>query len=231
MQAITNALKGIFWAIVSPTKAFKQQDEQPVNPFIVFGFLFVIGLVLSYLIAPFTLQAIKERMLERASELSAEQMRQMGKLLTLSALRTRMIASFIVIFTAKTALRGLLFMVAAPLVEANISFENGVLISLYGDVITTLESILRLLIVWLFGVHSVMFSPGAFLSPEQLSTFWGSLLASLNIFSIWAFYVIGIGIAIIGRTSKRKALLFSYALWFLWLLGTMFLKTSMPHRG
>ncbi|MCB0721379.1 MAG: YIP1 family protein [Ignavibacteriae bacterium] len=66
---------------------------------------------------------------------------------------------------------------------------------------------------------------GIFLSSDQLGSALYSIVSSFDIFSIWFFVVVSIGIAHIGKISKGQAYGMVFGLWIIWTLLTSFVAT------
>jgi hypothetical protein len=69
----------------------------------------------------------------------------------------------------------------------------------------------------------VSLGPAAFLSPEAADTIAGKALAGLDAFSLWQWALVVLGLAVMARTTIRRAATFAVPLWLFWRIVMLFL--------
>jgi hypothetical protein len=63
---------------------------------------------------------------------------------------------------------------------------------------------------------------GLLLSSEQVGTNLHTMISSFDLFSIWFFIVVAIGIVKIGKVGKAQGFGMVFGLWIIWTILTSF---------
>jgi len=62
-------------------------------------------------------------------------------------------------------------------------------------------------------MHTLSFSPARFMDPDTPNRVLLGLMGRLDLFTIWATILIGIGIAVMGKVPKARGLMFAGIIW------------------
>jgi len=103
--------------------------------------------------------------------------------------------------------------------KARISYQQAVLIMTLAFVPRLIQYLLTT-VQMLFmdtaavtSMHTLSFSPARFMDPDTPNRFLLGLMGRLDLFTIWATILIGIGIAVMGKVPKARGLMFAGIVW------------------
>jgi hypothetical protein len=218
----------VIGALISPEKTFRSIAERPtwVAPLLVL--VLVTGLV-GYLAnqrIDFE-QVIRHEMKDRDEEVSEEQLEQIvtttGKIRPFIAVGTVIASPLLYLLLAA------IFLVAFRLTGSEISFGQSFSVLLHAMLpwlvhgLLTLPLILRLETIGpeMLERGGVLVSSLAALAPEDASRVLLTLLASLDLFSIWTLVLLVIGYRAVARVSTATATGVVVTLWLLYVAGKL----------
>ena len=114
---------------------------------------------------------------------------------------------------------GLLYFIALKVLKANSDFSNilnvvglALLITAVGNLISTVISIIR-------GEPSSV-GLGLLFSEEAVGAKLSAFLTKLDVFSIWYYVVVAIGLSKIGRVGVGKCAVFVFGIWIIYIVAT-----------
>jgi len=215
-------MKNTLDIFLDPVDLFKRLDLRPtwLGPFIIVASLGILG--------AFWMSPVMERlMIAQAPEgLSAEMHEQMMSSIKLSKYYG-VVTTPIVVLLQWSVSAFLLFGVAI-LFGADTSYRKTLSVLGHASIITASYGAVNVAVIYLRGVETVQ-SPGAIratvISPAYLLSASAHpalhvLLENLNPFSLWYFALLGIGLYLTARLSKRQS---AFVVGILWILQTGFL--------
>ena len=118
----------------------------------------------------------------------------------------------VILFTA------ILVLIAAKLVKAQVNWGTALLIAaiaqiprLLGGLLTTVQGLL-IDTTTIQNMHSVGYSPARFMAPDTQPQILG-LLGRFDLFTLWVTFLIGIGVAVVGRVPRSKGFVAAGIAW------------------
>ncbi len=194
--------------LYAPEKTFRELDENGLkSPWPMLVTLMLLSTLISVVAAPVYMQAFQAQAAQMQNIPTPE-----PKFFYIRAL-----LSGLIFFPLILLIEALVYHIFAPLADADSSYSDVFQVVVYSSVVTVIAQLLSVIIMAATGSSTVMFSPAVFLPRERvMATFFGRFLSQLSIFSIWSVYIIGVGIAVKGRTRKSKALIMAYSVWLVW---------------
>lgn len=114
---------------------------------------------------------------------------------------------------------GIWLMVGNVALGGNASFKQIWSMFNYAGMVSVVGVAVHWLMISMKGTMSV-YTSLALLAPDMPQTSYGFLaLNGVDIFSIWLFAVIGIGLAAVCRVATKKAMVASFVVWAIWVFG------------
>lgn len=220
-------LTGVFF---EPSKTFEDIAARPVFwvPLIL-----IIVVAIAYL-ALFAQHVGWERMLRHQFEISsrAQQMtpEQREQAINMQ-LRFAPVAAYVFVVLgiplSYVIWAAILLGIVKGIMSAPVRFKQAFAAVVYGSLPSVLFSILAIVVMFMknpddFNMQNpLVFNPGAFLDPATGSKFIYSLASSLDLFTIWTLFLIGIGLKAAGgkRLSTGGAMTAVFLPWAIWTLG------------
>lgn len=187
----------LFLILTSPIAVFEDIKKNPkpiAIPMLVLGMIMAIGMIF-----------ILDIQLEYSQEMFYE---MRGTVLEGSQITYFKISTIVTVF-----IMGLL----TPLIKASIAHGIGMLLGSVAEfkktvsvivnsyVIVAFSSLIRNIVVMATGNLYITFSPAMFMNPETSNSMVFTLLASLDLFTIWYIVISIIGFSIVHKMSKQKA--------------------------
>ena len=129
---------------------------------------------------------------------------------------------FFLLFAVGTVLFGL-----NRLLSGVANYEQVIAIYAYSSLIDAFRLLVLTPIIISENTLDVHIGFGLLLSEQVSQTFIGHVIYNIDLFDIWQVLVISIGLAVIGKISKRKTLGTVLGLWFLWLIFNAFLANTI----
>lgn len=228
-KSFLQRLVGVF---VSPGATFTDIARKPdfIVPLIV-SILATVA-VIETMLARIGVERIVRQSLEqsgRASNMSPEQMQQAmeqgTKFTGIFMHLTGLLAAPIVLFIVA----GLGLLIMNAIFGSQLKFKTAFSVTCYANMVGVLGAVIALVMILLadpeqFNAQNpAPTNPGFFLNPRETSKPLLSLLASLDIFSIWFMALLGIGFsAAVSRKVKPTTIFLCFAgLWAIWVLAKM----------
>lgn len=92
------------------------------------------------------------------------------------------------------------------MIQSKTGYSKTFTVIVYAQLITSLGLVISLVILKLTGTN-IVFNPLMFLNAEDLSPMMNTLLSYLDIFKIWAFYILFTGFRVIHDMTKKEAVI------------------------
>ncbi len=213
-----NVFSRLCWTIVSPAKLYADIDRSPTwwQPWI---WVSVIGMLGLYVAAPVNLAVMKLNLGGQAPEQVQKTIEMMEKY--------SLVGYFFVPFAAllQALIVSAIGYVVLSIVITQGAFRKYFTLYLYSNIIVSVGAVISSLLVRMKGIDSIqsirdaMISFGLdFLVPEG-HKFLEAVAASINVFSIWSFVIIALGLMHLFRATVNQAIL---AVIPLWLVNVVF---------
>jgi hypothetical protein len=112
-------------------------------------------------------------------------------------------------------------------VDTKVTFAAAMMISVYSGIPRVLQTIVTALQGLLLSPESitsqssVSIGPARFL-PDTANAGLAAVLNSLDVFTIWTFVLIAIGIAVVARVPLKRAAITSFLVWLVFLLPSIY---------
>ena len=110
-------------------------------------------------------------------------------------------------------LAAVLIWVGAKAVGARFSFDRAMLVGaiaqiprLLGALFTTVQGLLMDDTSSITSMHSVGYSPARFIDPDSVPSQILNLIGRFDIFTLWVTFLLGVGVAVIGRVPRTKGM-------------------------
>ncbi len=209
----------------SPQKYFLVLKEKPIwlPPLII---VLVCALIQTFVATRyFQFEEIAERMRERgAPEEQIERVKRFYE-----SPKAIILSLTSVVFTTLlfTFLFSLILNLALPLLGTEGVFLKTFSLVIGASLVSALGSLLRALLIFIKKSPFVATNLSLLL-PGAKKGFLFSLLAQLDIFTIWKIILLGLGLTIIYDLKGKKGYYLSFGLWLLWVLVAAFLFRSSP---
>jgi hypothetical protein len=124
-----------------------------------------------------------------------------------------------------------LIWIIGKFLDARMAFAAAMMISVYSGVPRIIQTVVTAL-QGLFmaqesitSANSVSIGPARFL-PDSGNAVLGAVLGSLDVFSIWIYVLIAIGIAVVARVPMKRAAIASGLVWLISLLPALYTAIS-----
>lgn len=201
-----NVLEQIIGVFMAPTKTFEAIDRKP-NFLVPLILITLISIFTAYIIMPTVMPAQMEKQREKMVEqgMSDEQIDQAmatgEKFGSIFGLVGAGVSPIIMLLIAA----GILMFICSPILGGTASFAKAFSIMSYSWLIYMLGSLVKIPLIIKQKTPDIHFSPATFWPEEQAKNFLYHFLKSFDIFAIWQYVVLAIGVAIIYKFSKQKA--------------------------
>jgi len=206
-----NLILKIFY---SPDEALKEiKEKKPIG--VPFFILFLISLTVSFLYVKFIMIPNKEALLmtrnipEEAYERTLEFME--SKLFYIVTLLSASIG-----FLFSTLIPGFIFYLISSIMKGKGEFMAFWSSAIHISAVTILGSIVAFPIAFLKGTPKVTLDFSLlfmFLSEKNLLRIF---LENTNFFTLWSLFLYGLALSHIGEVGKKKGIITSYGLWFIY---------------
>lgn len=208
--------------LFDPADLFKRLNDRPnwLSPFVIVTLLAILS---TALLAPVMEQLAIKQMPEGVS---AEFQERMLSSILLSKYYSIAIVPVIVLL--KWSVSTFLLFGIAILVGADTSYRKALSVLGHASIVTALDALANVAVIYLRGLETIhspndiqatMLSPAYLLSASAHPAFRVAL-ENLNLFSLWYFALLGIGLYLTARLSKLQS---AFVVGVLWTLQTGFL--------
>ncbi len=217
---------------LSPGQLFARRAEESwLTPFII---LVVISIVLYYVFLPANTAVMESAM--RAQLPAGAQAPSSGAMHTFQMLGGLFVPIGIgvsVVFT------GLLIWGFSRLAGITLRFGQGVLIAVYAAYVGILQQIIASVLIILKSnqggavdvVRDFSFGIMRFMPKDAVPAALVPLLARLDLFAIWQAVLFAVGVYVIGRTTKGRAVAVAAGAWLIYAIPGMIRAAVMPGAG
>lgn len=191
--------------------------------------LALLSLVVAYTMMPIIMQAQAEKLEERLqsapgmSEEQREMIERMQGIGKVAGLVGAPVGVFVVVFI----LGVVLLLLAKVILGAEVTYGQMLTVAGYASLVGILAMIVRVPLMLAKETIAIHMGPGVLVSEAMGKTFLGRLLTGIDLFSFWEACIMGIGIAVIGAVSRRKAIGSMLILWVIWI----FVKAGLGGLG
>ncbi|MDP9749865.1 MULTISPECIES: Yip1 family protein [Thermoanaerobacter] len=197
-----NFMQRVIGIIISPTETMKNLMEKPRILYPILAMVF--GMVLLYLIRfPVFSEYIKNNVQMTLSQsgvsLTQEQIDAAVKMAPYMAMISTPINQLLTWFISTAIIFGLI-----KLFKGQGSFKQYLSITGYAYTITLLYILLSLVVSFFTGELTINSSLGLFAQSLKGSYIYG-IMRSIDLFNIWYYVVIAIGVSLVSKISKAKA--------------------------
>jgi hypothetical protein len=125
-----------------------------------------------------------------------------------------LIGPFVILFVLS-----LLYMVFLKMLKAEFEFTSILNVVGLAMIISAIGTILSTVLSVVMGEVATI-SPGLLISEDSAGPFMHKFISSFDVFTIWFYMVVAIGLSKIGRTSVMKPAVFVFGIWLLWTVVT-----------
>jgi hypothetical protein len=207
-----NALSRLWWTIVSPGRLYDDLERAPIwwQPWI---FVSVIGLLGLYIATPVRLAVVKLNQ----GGMSPEQLQKTIEMMEKYSFTGYLFVPIVVLIQALIV--SAIGYVVFSVIMAQGEFRKYFTLYLYSNIILAIGEVVSLILVRLKGVDAIQSVSDAtvsfgldFLVPEG-HKFIEAAVGSLNVFSIWSFAIIAMGLMRLFRATLNQAILAVVPLW------------------
>jgi Yip1 domain len=80
-------------------------------------------------------------------------------------------------------------------------------------------------------LYSTQLGPARFLDPSTMSPLTGALLSQVEVFVLWSLVLVVIGVEVIGKLPRAKAIAFGVVFWIVTMLPALFAALRAPAAG
>jgi hypothetical protein len=213
---ILGRIIGVF---TSPKKTFESISRKPswVLPLII---LVILSGVMTFIMQPVIITESLNKQAEKMEERGMDQ-DQIDAIAerTEGMMKITMIPSAIIVTAASLAIGALIWLfVGNVILGGSGKFTQLFSVNIYRSFIPLLGLLIKLPLILSKETLNVHFSLATFMSDELRDTFLYKILASVEVFNIWAIAVLCIGIAVVYKFKTNKVwpiVVIVYAIYFL----------------
>lgn len=221
-----SSIARVVGVLFSPTRTFEAIRERPTW-LVAILILVVLGTITGYLVVGKldVEEVVRQSIADSGRQLSEDQLQQaidiQEKLMPVMSL-----AGPVVFFPAACLLMALLFWVILNVLGGEFPYKTSFATTIHGLLPNGISSLLTLPVVLSrselsyeqVSSGSILASNLAVFAPEESSTAVRSLLASVDIFSIWSLVLLTIGLAVVAKVPRGKAAAVVVGLWVVYIL-------------
>ncbi len=188
---------------VAPQETFKAEKEKTMwwLPLVLFLVLTTVG---AFMMRPVTLKIQQDKVVESmekqgmTQEQIDEALERVNKMSGVMMVVPQIVTQFIMFL----AVAGLWLFVANVLIGGSLRFVHTMSVTAYSWMVVAVGMLIKAPIMTAKESINVHFSPALLLSDD--STFLYKLLAQFDLFNIWCFLLVTIGLAVMtGKTNKQ----------------------------
>lgn len=233
--SITDAMSGVF---ASPSETFETIADTPKKNYWLIPVLIcaIFGIATSYLfmsdveLTSKVMDKQKKKMQEKfeekikegkmtreESDKTMETMNTKGMFFKIVGFGGAVVGPFVILL-----MLGVIYMIVLKLMKSNFELINifnvvalAMLIAAVGNLIAMVISI--------FKGNFATIGPSLFFNEETMNEKVYTLLSKIDLFTIWFYAIIAIGLSRIARVDSLKIGLFVFSIWVVYIIGTSFI--------
>jgi hypothetical protein len=124
-----------------------------------------------------------------------------------------------------------LIWIIGKFVDTKVTFAAAMMIAVYSGIPRVIQTIVTAVQGLLMApesitsANSVSIGPARFL-PDSANAGLGAVLANLDVFTIWIFVLMAIGIAVVARVPMKRAAITAFLVWLVTLLPSIYQAIS-----
>ncbi|MBN2010826.1 YIP1 family protein [candidate division KSB1 bacterium] len=206
-QAEMSVIQKIINVFVSPKQTFESIDRKPdwVIPFVIILLVAIAFMILTMpVLGPIQMEKQRAKMEERG--MSDQQIEQAMSIADKPIMKIiGPVIGTITIIIIFLAISGIVMLVGNMSLGTKASFKKVFSAFTYTSLIGSLNQLLILPIMLNKNSAEVHFSLATFQSVDNADTLMYQFLKKIDLFAIWQIAVLGIGLAIIYRTTTKKS--------------------------
>jgi hypothetical protein len=213
----------IIGTFTRPRAVFEANRERPnwLAPFLV---LLIVALISAYFIYPIATAEQARRVSENDSIPAEQKARIMEQVQGEQTQARRFISLGLVVvgsFVVLVIVAGVLLFGANFLLGGNARFAHVLALYATTNLVDVPGAIIKVPLMLAKHSTTIPIGPAALLSPEALDSLGGLLLARLDLFALWRWVLLTLGLAIMARTTVRRAASFTVPLWVFWTIAAI----------
>jgi hypothetical protein len=147
-----------------------------------------------------------------------------GPFFILSITLGPIIITFIMLF-----LKGLIFFGALKLLKGAITYVQIITVLGLVSIIDSIQAIVDTVLAIITGRLFANIGPILLFSKDSLSDKMSLFTAHFDVFNIWYFFIVGIGLAVFADLKSKQTIPIVFVLWLIWVCITSFL--NLPFFG
>jgi len=177
-----------------------------------------LSLVALQITMPVIMETQKEVLQERLKDMPEEQRQQTVEMMQKTGGIASMITVPVLGFVFLFIIAGILLLIGRYGLGGEVTYGQMLAVWGYSSLIGIIAIIVRTPLMLAKETAMVYTGLGMLLPDEMLKTFFGRVLAGIDLFTFWQIGVASIGLAILTRSTTSKALVFLLILWGIWIL-------------
>ena len=211
----------VVWAFTSPKKLIAVIDAEGVGWWEPWIWASLLNMIIAYAVMP-----IQIKLLElNPQDMTEEELRQTLDIMQRFPTKFLSMGSAPLMVLLAGGLFALISYIAVSILSEHANFRKYFTLYLYSSVIAAVGILLSNVFVRSKGldnirsVYDASFSigPAAFIDANSHKALF-AVMSTLDVFSVWGFWFIWVGVAHIFRLTGRSALLVVIPVWLLWVL-------------
>lgn len=218
-----STLERLAGAFTRPHAVFEANRQRPnwLAPFLV---ILIVSLISGYFIFPIA-TAEQARRVSENDTIPQEQKARILEQLEGAGSGSRQILSMASVLGGSFVI--LLLVSAVLLFGANfllggaLRFPHAMALYATANLVEVPGAIIKVPLMVVKKSLAVTVGPAAFLSPEAADSVGGLLLGRLDLFGLWRWALLTIGLAVLARTTTRRAATFTVPLWVFWTIAAI----------
>lgn len=202
-----------------PERAFEAVDRHPETWWQPLVLLAILGGLAVYLVFDQVIQPEQLAALERRFE--GEELARARQAIEGGLVRNMAYASGVIAPAVSAIVSALVaHLVAAYLMSGTGSFVRSLAVVSHALLVGVVESVVKVGMVLSLSTSQVHFGPALLLERPESPTFLYSLLAQIDLFTLWKIWLSAVGLAIVHRVGRQGLLWALLGVWAVWVIGS-----------
>jgi hypothetical protein len=201
-----SVLAKIFGIFTEPKRVFASLDHKPdfIIPLVI---LMITAFIFTFIGWPMIEKATISETMERLenSGLSEEQIDQQISIVKSAGKYSGLAGSVVAVLIIALVVSGILLFCGNIVIGGDSTYKKVLAVFSYASLVDFPSYILRLILMLGKETMFIYLSPAAFLSVEAKDSLLFKIAAIFDIFIIWKVILLGIGMAVLYKTSNRKS--------------------------
>lgn len=202
-----------------PESAFAAVDRRPGTWWQPLVVLAILGGLSVYLIYDSVIQPEQLAVLERRFE--GEELTRAREAIAGGVARNLAYVSGVIAPAVSAVVSALIaHLIAAYLMSGKANFVRSLAVTSHALLVGVVESVVKVAMMLALSTSQVHFGPALFLDRPESPTFLYSLLAQIDLFTLWKIWLLAVGLAIVHRIGRSGLLWALAGIWALWAVGS-----------